>query len=185
MSLKVRYHWTTPLREALVKSVEKRETLWKKYPVVSHDIEMRAKLWGEVADELMEQFGILIDTEDMKKTWKNLKDNYWRITKAFESEPERAQRWKFYEIMRFMERATTGDQPDSRSNDDGPSSSNSKPESTSSIEIEEDDNRMKDVDAPSTSQFRTKEMPLQIVGMSGNSIRGTSRKKVSHISKNQ
>ncbi|VDK61329.1 unnamed protein product, partial [Cylicostephanus goldi] len=81
MSLTVRYHWTTPLRLALVKAVEKREKLWKKYPVVTHNSDLRAKLWAEVADELTEQYGVLIDTEDMKKTWKNLKDNYWRIIK--------------------------------------------------------------------------------------------------------
>ncbi|VDM81574.1 unnamed protein product [Strongylus vulgaris] len=107
--IQVRYHWTSPLREALVRSVEKREKLWKKYPVISHDTDLRAKLWGEVADELSEQFGVLIDTEDMKKTWKNLKDNYWRIIKTFDTEPERAKRWKFYDAMRFMERANTDD----------------------------------------------------------------------------
>lgn len=63
MSLTVRYHWTSPLREALAKSVEKREKLWKKFPVVSHDVDLRAKLWSEVADELMEQFGVLIDSK--------------------------------------------------------------------------------------------------------------------------
>ncbi|VDL68775.1 unnamed protein product, partial [Nippostrongylus brasiliensis] len=65
----------------------KREKLWKKFPVVSHDTELRAALWAEVADELTEQFGVYIDTEEMKKTWKNLKDNYWRIRKMYESDP--------------------------------------------------------------------------------------------------
>ncbi|EYC01033.1 hypothetical protein Y032_0111g255 [Ancylostoma ceylanicum] len=48
----------------------------------------------------------------MKKTWNNLLDNYWRIVKAFDTESERAERWKFYEAMRFMEEAN-GDEPSS------------------------------------------------------------------------
>ncbi|VDM52819.1 unnamed protein product [Angiostrongylus costaricensis] len=128
MSMKVRYYWTVPLREALAVSVEKREKLWKKFPCVSHDAELRAKLWAEVADELNEQFGVTIDSkkislvfanpfkefriiaaEDMKKTWKNLKDNYWRMMKTFENDPERVKRWRFFKLMKFMERANIDD----------------------------------------------------------------------------
>ncbi|PIO56022.1 hypothetical protein TELCIR_22584 [Teladorsagia circumcincta] len=105
MSLKVRYQWTGDLREALALNVEKREKLWKKVPVVSHDNELRAKLWAEVAQELTHQFGILINTEDMKKTWKNLKDNYWRITRLYENDPLKPRRWRFYNCMKFMDRA--------------------------------------------------------------------------------
>ncbi|VDO55482.1 unnamed protein product [Haemonchus placei] len=109
MSLKVRYQWTGDLREALAHSVKKREKLWKKVPVVSHDTELRAKLWAEVADELTQQFGIQVDTDDMKRTWKNLKDNYWRITRLYESDPLKPRRWRFYNCMRFMERANIDD----------------------------------------------------------------------------
>lgn len=103
--MKVRYQWTGDLREALAASVEKREKLWKKFPVVSHDVELRAKLWAEVADELTEQFGVFIDTDDMKRTWKNLKDNYWRISKMYEVDPLKPRRWRFYNCLRFMDRA--------------------------------------------------------------------------------
>ncbi|XGW24223.1 hypothetical protein V3C99_005982 [Haemonchus contortus] len=112
MSLKVRYTWTGDLREALAHSVKKREKLWKKVPVVSHDTELRAKLWAEVADELTQQFGIQVDTDDMKRTWKNLKDNYWRITRLYESDPLKPRRWRFYNCMRFMERANIDDSID-------------------------------------------------------------------------
>uniref|UniRef100_A0A1I7XPL2 MADF domain-containing protein n=1 Tax=Heterorhabditis bacteriophora TaxID=37862 RepID=A0A1I7XPL2_HETBA len=96
MSLRVRYQWTTPLRECLAISVGK---------LVSHDLELRATLWGEVAQEIKERFGIVVDTDDMKKTWKNLKDNYLRMRKMYDSEPEKAQKWHFFDAMRFMDRA--------------------------------------------------------------------------------
>ncbi|EYC01022.1 hypothetical protein Y032_0111g251 [Ancylostoma ceylanicum] len=171
MSLTVRYHWTSPLREALAKSVEKREKLWKKFPVVSHDADLRAKLWAEVAEELMEQFDVLIDTEDMKKTWKNLKDNYWRITKAFDTEPERATRWKFYETMRFMERAN-GDDPSSLRGHgfdphNVPSSSGGKPQYFRTAEELMNEADVKDRHSPSPSQATISDMPLQLKGMSG------------------
>ncbi|RCN30744.1 hypothetical protein ANCCAN_23482 [Ancylostoma caninum] len=172
MSLTVRYHWTSPLREALAKSVEKREKLWKKFPVVSHDVDLRAKLWAEVAEELMEQFDVLIDTEDMKKTWKNLKDNYWRIIKAFDTEPERAMRWKFYEAMRFMERANTDEPPSRRSHGfdphNVPSSSSCKPQHPRTAEELLDETDIKNSYVQSPSQATLREMPLQLKGMSGN-----------------
>ncbi|VDL68469.1 unnamed protein product [Nippostrongylus brasiliensis] len=40
----------------------------------------------------------------MKKTWKNLKDNYWRIRKMYESDPLKPRVWRFYQCLRFLER---------------------------------------------------------------------------------
>ncbi|KAK6057770.1 hypothetical protein COOONC_04671 [Cooperia oncophora] len=128
MSMKVRYQWTGDLREALAISVEKREKLWKKFPVVSHDTELRAKLWAEVADELTQQFGVLIDTDDMKKTWKNLKDNYWRITRLYENDPTKPRRWRFYQCMRFMDRANVDDSITLDGQSQNPSSSSDTPQ---------------------------------------------------------
>ncbi|EYC01031.1 hypothetical protein Y032_0111g254 [Ancylostoma ceylanicum] len=60
--------WTSRRRVALAKSVEKREKLWKKFPIVSHDIDLRRKLWAEVAEELNRKFGLPIDRTIVGKT---------------------------------------------------------------------------------------------------------------------
>ncbi|KAK6725812.1 hypothetical protein RB195_004248 [Necator americanus] len=206
MSLTVRYRWTTPLREALVKSVGKREKLWKKFPVVSHDMSARAKLWSEVAEELMQQFDVHIDTYDMKKTWKNLKDNYWRITKAFDTEPERAMKWKFYDAMRFMDRANIDESHGSHSPSSDshclPSSSDRKPKYVGVAEdlLEEPDDVEDDHSSPplTTSTHPdddikgdngtaftqpSEDVPLQLKGISGNS--GRFRRRGYQIKKAQ
>ncbi|KAL6731709.1 hypothetical protein Aduo_002544 [Ancylostoma duodenale] len=158
------------LREALIRSVEKRERLWEKIPEVGRDIDMKAKLWKEVVEELMEQFGVLIDVEDMKRIWKHLKGNYWRIVKTFDTESERATRWKLYEAMRFMERANSGEPSSPRGCGfdpyNAPSSSGGNTQRSRTAQELLNETNIKDSCLPSPGQSTMSDEPPQLKRMS-------------------
>ncbi|WKX88478.1 hypothetical protein Q1695_008259 [Nippostrongylus brasiliensis] len=168
MSLKLRLQWTADLREALAVSVMKREKLWKKFPVVSHDTELRAALWAEVADELTEQFGVYIDTEEMKKTWKNLKDNYWRIRKMYESDPLKPRVWRFYQCLRFLERVNI-DESKLNIHQPKPSSSKGNSIDTRISQILVEARQMQEHDHDGSGQVSSSE---------GDSNQGNDRKRI-------
>ncbi|KAK6055150.1 hypothetical protein COOONC_07344 [Cooperia oncophora] len=117
-----RHGWTDAMREALVVSIRQRNVLWDRYHPLANNSSLRTRLWGEVSQEMLDQFGILFSVNELRRVWKNLRHSY-RSVRETKKKPLKESRWRLLGAMSFLECDITAERTTESDHDSERSSS--------------------------------------------------------------
>ncbi|KAK6055149.1 hypothetical protein COOONC_07343, partial [Cooperia oncophora] len=118
-----RHGWTDAMREALVVSIRQRNVLWDRYHPLANNSSLRTRLWGEVSQEMLDQFGILFSVNELRRVWKNLRHSY-RSVRETKKKPLKESRCVIYLVpMSFLECDITAERTTESDHDSERSSS--------------------------------------------------------------
>lgn len=105
---KILRSYNQDINEILIQEVERRPILYN--PSLCQEKGQKHQIRRQLWNEIYESLNHLIPFEKLPKTWKNIRDRYYKIKRGMENnqmlEMEVRPKYRYYDMLRFLDHAT-------------------------------------------------------------------------------